>query len=317
MTESPARTESLCPVCLRRIPARRVIEKEAVYLKKSCPEHGEIERTLIWTNSPKPYPKWSRPRGGSAPDTQEHPADASDGCPFDCGICPDHRQDTCTVILELTGACDLTCPVCFAASETSARGDPRREEIAGMLESLLDRGGPYPIQLSGGEPALRDDLPQIVATARKLGFDHVQVNTNGIRLARDADYAAALKDAGVTVFFLQFDGVSDDVYLRLRGAPIFDAKLKAVERCAKLQIGVILVPTLARDVNDRQVGGIIRFAKQWMPAVKGVHFQPMAYIGRYPQRPRNHDRILIPEILRRIEEQTAGELRAENFIPSG
>ena len=185
-----------------------------------------------------------------------------------------------------------------------------------MLQAVKD-GGICPIQLSGGEPTLRDDLPEIVALARKIGFDHVQVNTNGIRLAQDADYGQALKDAGTTDFFIQFDGLTDDVYTRIRGAELLRLKLRAIERCAELKIGVILVPTLVRNCNEKQIGSIIRFAKEWIPTVKGVHFQPMAYLGRYPTSPRNEDRILIPEILNAIEEQTAGELTVENMVPPG
>jgi uncharacterized radical SAM superfamily Fe-S cluster-containing enzyme len=120
---------------------------------------------------------------------------------------------------------------------------------------------------------LRDDLPQIVGLARKMGLNHVQVNTNGIRLAGDADFASALRDAGVSVIFLQFDGLTDTVYRRIRGAPLLDLKLKAIERCAALKLGVILVPTLVRNVNEDQIGAILQFAKKWIPIVKGVHFQ--------------------------------------------
>jgi uncharacterized radical SAM superfamily Fe-S cluster-containing enzyme len=186
-----------------------------------------------------------------------------------------------------------------------------------MLGAIRDRAGNCPIQISGGEPSLRNDLPSIVALAQKIGFDHIQVNTNGIRLARDPDFGQALKDAGVTDFFLQFDGVGDAIHRRIRGAALASSKLQAVKRCSQLKIGVILVPTLVRDVNDHQIGDIIRFAKEWMPTVKGVHFQPMAFLGRYPGSPRNPDRILIPEILEAIEKQTGGELSAENFIPPG
>jgi uncharacterized radical SAM superfamily Fe-S cluster-containing enzyme len=189
--------------------------------------------------------------------------------------------------------------------------------IERMLRTLLDSAGPCPVQLSGGEPTLRNDLPQIVALARKMGLNHVQVNTNGIRIAEDADYAAALRDAGVSVIFLQFDGLSDAVYRRLRGAPLLDLKLRAIERCAELKLGVILVPTLARNVNEDQIGAILQFAKKWIPTVKGVHFQPMAYLGRYPRTPRNQDRVLISDVLKAIEDQTCGELVAENLIPSG
>jgi len=316
MTAPPDSTQSLCPHCLQRVPARRIFEKEAVYLEKSCPAHGDLGRVLLWKNYPKTYLEWSRPGSRPAKETSKRLTDAAKGCPYDCGLCHDHRQDTCTAVLEVTRRCDRNCPVCFASSG-EACPDPARSRIARMLQTLLDTSGPCPIQLSGGEPALRDDLPRIVELARKMGLDHVQLNTNGIRFAEDADYASALKDAGVSVLFLQFDGLTDEVYRRLRGAPLLDLKLKAIERCAALKLGVILVPTLTRNVNDDQIGAILQFAKKWIPTVKGVHFQPMTYLGRYPRTPRNQDRILISDVLKAIEDQTGGELRAENMIPSG
>ena len=185
-----------------------------------------------------------------------------------------------------------------------------------MLQAVLDRSGAHPIQFSGGEPGMRNDLPELVGLARKMGFDHVQINTNGIRIAQDKDFSLALKDAGATDVFLQFDGISADVYQRLRGVDLLDLKLKAVERCAELEIGVILVPTLVRGVNDSQIGAIIQFAKKWIPTVKGVHFQPITYLGRFPDHPKNKDRILIPDILLAIQEQTA-DLKVENFVPPG
>jgi uncharacterized radical SAM superfamily Fe-S cluster-containing enzyme len=287
-----------------------------VYLEKSCPEHGDPGRVLLWKNYPKTYLEWSRPGGLHASETRKHLTDAAQGCPRDCGPCPNHGQDTCAAVLEVTRRCDRKCRVCFAASE-KAPADPSQSVIERMLRTLLDSAGPCPVQLSGGEPTLRNDLPQIVALARKMGLNHVQVNTNGIRIAEDADYAAALRDAGVSVIFLQFDGLSDAVYRRLRGAPLLDLKLRAIERCAELKLGVILVPTLARNVNEDQIGAILQFAKKWIPTVKGVHFQPMAYLGRYPRTPRNQDRVLISDVLKAIEDQTGGELVAENLIPSG
>jgi 7,8-dihydro-6-hydroxymethylpterin dimethyltransferase len=216
--------------------------------------------------------------------------------------------------VEVTHACNLSCPVCFASPATGP--DPNPDQIAGMLKKVLDRGGAPPIQLSGGEPAMRDDLPEIVELARKMGFDHVQINTNGIRIARDRDFASRLKDAGATNIFLQFDGISDDVYRRLRGIELFDLKRRAIERCAELEIGIILVPTLVKGTNDIQIGAILQFAKKWIPAVKGVHFQPMTYLGRFPENPKNQDRLLIPDVMLAIQEQT-GELKVDSFIPPG
>jgi uncharacterized radical SAM superfamily Fe-S cluster-containing enzyme len=316
MPDLPVLTESLCPHCLCRVTARRITENNALYMEKSCPTHGRLDRVLLWRNSPYSYPEWSRQTGECSGISPVPVSDSSSGCPFNCGICPDHRQDTCTAIIEVTRQCNMHCPVCFAASDTITSVNPEMKQIARMLRTLLDRGGPYPVQLSGGEPTLRDDLPEIVALARNMGFDHVQINTNGIRLAQDADYGRALKESGASVVFLQFDGLTDDVHVHIRGTKLSEIKQRAVERCAELKLGVILVPTLVKGINDSQIGAILHFARKWIPVVKGVHFQPLTYIGRYPETPFNERRVLIPDILNAIQEQTQGELRVENFLPS-
>jgi 7,8-dihydro-6-hydroxymethylpterin dimethyltransferase len=308
MPESTAWTASLCPHCLRRISARRITEKGAVYLEKSCPEHGDAGKVLIWKNSPKPYHEWTRRAASSA---------LSDQCPAGCGLCSDHKQETCTAVIEVTARCNLNCLFCFAAAGAESSADPDADQIAGMMEMVLKKAGPCPIQISGGEPTLRQDLPEIVALAKSMGFDPVQINTNGIRLAQDAAYGRALVDAGATAIYLQFDGTTGAVYERIRGADLLRTKLKALENCREWKVGVILVPTLVKGVNDSQIGNIIQFAKQWVPTVKGVHFQPVTFLGRYPVSPRNEDRLLLSDVLAAIEDQTHGELRVENLLPSG
>jgi uncharacterized radical SAM superfamily Fe-S cluster-containing enzyme len=318
MKQLLACTESLCPFCLRRVPARRVEEDGCVFLEKSCPEHGDSGRVLLWNNSPRSYNEWSRTESRQAGgELGVISAESGARCPYECGLCPHHAQSTCTAIIEVSHQCNLRCAFCFASSGTSSDPDPEIGRITQMLEFLLDQSGPCPIQLSGGEPTLRDDLPHIVALARKMGFDHIQINTNGIRLAQDVDYGRALRDAGATVFFLQFDGISEDVYARIRGTCLLPLKIKAIERCAELNIGVILVPTLVKGINDGQIGSMIQFAKDWIPTVKGIHFQPVTYLGRYPNPPRNEDRVLIPDILAAIEDQTRGEIKMENLVPPG
>lgn len=309
MQESSVQAESLCPHCLRRIPARRIFEQDAVYLEKACPEHGNLEKVLLWNNSPIHYDDWTR--------CSPTPSCASLECPYNCGLCPDHRQETCTAIVEVTDACNLNCAVCFASAGTASPCEPDGIQIARMLESILEQAGPCPLQISGGEPTLRNDLPEIVALAKSMGFDHVQINTNGVRLAEDEGYGCELVQAGATTIYLQFDGITDSAYRDIRGADLMQHKLKALENCKRCKIGVILVPTLVKHVNDDQIGNIIQFAKQWMPTVKGVHFQPMTYLGRYPESPRNEDRLLLSDVLIAIEEQTHGELKVENLLPSG
>ena len=305
-----AETESVCPVCLKRIPAERVSVGDEVFLDKTCPEHGYF-RTVIWRGTPS-YAPWHVPKLPSRPPVCATKVDK--GCPFDCGLCPEHRQHSCCVLLEVTQRCNLICPVCFASAQ-GADSDPSLRNVETWYQMLLDAGGPYNIQLSGGEPTVRDDLPEIVALGRSLGFDFIQLNTNGLRLAGDSAYLKRLKEAGLSCVFLQFDGTNDAIYETIRGTALLDKKKAAIARCAEEGLGVILVPTLMPGINTQNIGSIISFAVNNMPAVRGVHFQPISYFGRYPKRPSNEDRITIPEVIRSIEQQTNGLMKAEHFRP--
>ncbi len=303
-------TVSLCPVCLARIPAVRAIQDNDVFLEKTCPEHGAF-KVLIWRDA-ELYKKWGKGEDTAHPEKRF--SATNKGCPYDCGLCPNHKAETCTVLMEVTKSCDIKCPVCFASSGKDL-GGPGIDAIRGMYQTVLEAGGPYPIQLSGGEPTIRDDLPDVVAAGKEMGFYHIQINTHGLRLAREKRYLEQLKDSGVDLIYLQFDGVSDDVYRAIRGADLFDLKVQAIKNCLDLRIGVTLVPTLIPGINDHQIGDIVAFAKEWIPAVKSVHFQPVSYFGRYPQTPEDKDRITIPDVLHALEVQTGGEVKARDFIP--
>jgi 7,8-dihydro-6-hydroxymethylpterin dimethyltransferase len=305
-------TESVCPECLKRIPAQKIIDDDRVYLVKECPEHG-IFRVLIWRGKPA-YASWGNQKIPSTPTICA--TEVEHGCPFDCGLCPDHRQQTCCVVLEVTERCNLYCPICFADVKQSVKADPDLAVIESWYRMLLASGGPYNIQLSGGEPTVREDLPEIIRLGHKLGFEFIQLNTNGLRLARDPYYVEQLKEAGLNCVFLQFDGVSDEIHQTLRGAALMEAKVAALDHCAKYGIGVVLVPTLVPDVNISNIGAIIRFAIERMPHIRGVHFQPISYFGRYPDEPPA-TRMTIPEIIQEIENQTAGQLKMEHFRPPG
>ncbi len=303
-------TESLCPVCLQRIPARRITVDEDVYLDKTCRDHGNF-RTIIWRGQP-PYESWSVPKLPSRPPVCA--TDVERGCPFDCGLCPEHRQHTCCVLLEITQRCNLNCPVCFAGAGGNER-DPDIRTIEGWYRMLLESGGSYNIQLSGGEPTLRDDLPEIIELGRSLGYSFFQLNTNGLRLAADTGYALSLKEAGLNCVFLQFDGTSDTIYKKIRGKGLLSVKEAAITNCGEHHLGVVLVPTLVPGINVDDIGRIIEFAVRMMPTVRGIHFQPVSYFGRYQTKPVDSDRITIPEVITEIERQTRGRMKVKNFHP--
>ncbi len=238
------KTRSLCPVCLRRIPAQRTSAGERVYLVKTCPDHGSF-KTLIWDGYPA-FQSWKRPKIPTTPPATPRSMEA--GCPFDCGLCPDHRQRSCTILLEVTRRCNLSCSFCYA----DAGGDPTDPDlktIQGWYQSAADAGDRCNIQLSGGEPTLRNDLPEIVAMGRKYGFSFIQLNTNGIRLAKDTTFLRNLKAAGLDSIFLQFDGLTLQTHEKIRGRNLVDEKLATVSACGDHDIGVVLVPTLVPGSN--------------------------------------------------------------------
>jgi hypothetical protein len=248
-----ATTESVCPECLARIPAQRVMRGDDVFLRKTCPEHGDFE-TIVWRGQPG-LDDWARPKIPAHPSNPFTLVEC--GCPLDCGLCPDHRQQTCCALLEVTQRCNLRCPVCFADAGGSS-DDPPLSTIDFWYRRLLDlSGGPCNIYLSGGEPTLRDDLPQIIRMGRELGFSYFQLNTNGLRLAAEPEYLDALKEAGLSCVFLQFDGTDDRIYRQLRDVKLLDRKIATIEQCALAGVGVVLVPTLAPGVNVDNIGATV------------------------------------------------------------
>lgn len=312
-----ASTQSVCPECLTPIAAELVAEIAAegdnVYLDKTCAEHGS-SRTIVWRGAPD-FSGWMRCKTPAHPTAPNTPIER--GCPLDCGLCPDHRQQTCTALLEVTQRCNLHCEFCFASAGPDGPPDPELATIESWYRSVLASNGPCNIQLSGGEPTVRDDLADIVALGRSLGFDFIQLNTNGVRLARDEAFARKLADAGLASVFLQFDGTTDDIHRAIRGRRLLEQKVAAIERCGELGLGVILVPTLVPGINTDEIGAIVRFALDRFPTVRAVHFQPVTYLGRYPEPPVDADRITIPDVIRAIDAQTEGLIPAGSLTTGG
>lgn len=314
MTETKvlSRTEALCPVCLKRLPAVRERRGDAVWLARVCPEHGPFE-AVVWRGEPR-FESWRRAKTPSAPPVAA--TAVQQGCPYDCGLCPEHGQHTCTAVVEVTARCNLRCPVCYAQAGQAENlpPDPPATALAERLAELRRMAGACNLQLSGGEPTCRDDLPEIVRAARAQGFGLVQLNTNGLRLGAEPGYAARLAEAGLQSVFLQFDG-PDTAFTALRGRPLLAEKLAALDACAEAGLGVVLVPTLLRGVNDSNLGDILRLAVERMPTVRGVHFQPASSFGRFPGRMREDERLTLPEVLTLLVEQSGGMLRAQDFHP--
>ncbi|MGI6727753.1 MAG: radical SAM (seleno)protein TrsS [Anaerovoracaceae bacterium] len=313
MVKILSETKSICPVCLKTIYAVRVLRDGKIYLEKECAQHGFF-RVLIWEGEQE-FLDWKNTESNSKPEIFD--TEVQSGCPHDCGLCPKHQQQACCVLIEVTNRCNQNCPYCFAESEEDREGDLTPSEIKKIYRSLLNRSKdrPFNIQLSGGEPTVRDDLPYIINMGKNLGFPYIQLNTNGVRLAEEEAYCRELKQVGLSSVFLQFDGTNDEIYEKIRGQKILNVKTKAIENLTKVGLSIVLVVTVVPGINDSNVGEIIKFAAEGMPYIRGIHFQPVSYFGRFPKEPKDEDRITLQQLIHLIEKQTNGQMKREQFIP--
>lgn len=190
------------------------------------------------------------------------------------------------------------------------------EDISYYYKRIMESAGVCNIQLSGGEPTMREDLPEIIKLGHEIGFRFIQLNTNGLKLG-ELDYVMELKEAGLNSVFLQFDGLNDDIYLNLRGKKLLDKKLKAIENLKQAEIGTILVCTVVPGVNESYLYDIIDFGINHIPTIRGVHFQPVSYFGRVPKEPKDEDRITLAEVMFKLKEQSDGIIRLRDFKPPG
>jgi uncharacterized radical SAM superfamily Fe-S cluster-containing enzyme len=227
------------------------------------------------------------------------------GCPYDCGLCPEHMQHSCLTLVEITDHCNLRCPICYADSGPHRPGFRDLATVERMLDAVVtNEGEPDVVQISGGEPTLHPDFFAILDAAKRRPIRHLMVNTNGLRIAQEQDFVARLADyqPGFELY-LQFDSLRDEVHKDLRGAKLHDVRLRALENLNRHDISTTLVVTVKKGLNDHELGDIIDFALK-QPCVRGVTFQPIQAAGRLENYDPARDRLTLSEVRRRILEQT-------------
>jgi uncharacterized radical SAM superfamily Fe-S cluster-containing enzyme len=308
------KTQSICPECNRILPAFVFERDHKVYMTKTCPEHGETEE--LYFGDYDMYMQfstyWSDGKGTHAPNVKIENCQ----CPANCGLCSNHLSHTGLSNIIVTNRCDLTCWYCFFYVKKGLEGayvyEPTQEQIT-MMARALKAERPVPgnsVQITGGEPTLREDLPEIIRIIKREGVDHIQLNTNGINIALHPELAKIYKEAGVSNLYMSFDGVTAKTNPKNHWEALY-----AIEACRKAHLGVVLVPTVIKSINDHELGGIIDFAKTNIDTVRAVNFQPVSLTGRMSKKEREKYRITIPDCIHRIEEQTNGEVTADSWFP--
>jgi len=303
-------TLSTCPHCYALVTAVLYEKEGKVYERKVCPEHGEFEELYFGDYATyERFRKWQR--DGKGVWTPNVPLTAL--CPYNCGLCPRHKSHTALLNIAVTNRCELRCWYCFFyAVKAGYVYEPSLNHIRFMLREAR-KTLPYPaiaVQITGGEPLLRDDIVDIVRIAREEGYHHIQVNTEGIRLAFDPDIAVRLREAGTNVIYMSFDGVTPHTNPKNHWEIPY-----ALDNLRKAKLGAVLVPTVIKGYNLHEVGAIIRFGVKHADIVRGVNMQPVSIVGRVPKKERDKLRVTIPDVLLEIEKQTDGQIRREDWYP--
>ena len=303
--------DSLCNECMKKIDAKIIESEGKIFVLKSCPEHRQfcelLEEDAEFYLSHSDYDK-----PGTVSKTQTV---VKNGCPFDCGLCPAHDQHTCNGLIEITNACDLGCPTCYANSGTGEflALDKINETLDFFVES--EHGQAEILQISGGEPTLHPQIIEIIKLARTKKIKYILLNTNGLRLSKDEKFAQALGQfKGGFEIYLQFDGLSEKSAMAIRGRNVIEDRKKSVANLSKYKIPITLVATVVRGVNDAEIGEVFNYAisEEW---IRGINYQPVAFFGRLPEGAETKNRVTMTGIMKALEVQTKGMIKVSDFIP--
>ena len=311
----PKKTRSICPECGKILEADLYAKDGKVMMDKTCPEHGKFS-DVYWADEElyNKAEKFAYDGVGLHNPLDQTVENGDDTVHI---VIDGERIDmlSCTGLanLDLTNRCNMNCPICFAnANDAGYVYEPSFEQVHDMMVALRSET-PIKctaIQFAGGEPTVYPRFVDVIADAKALGFAQVQVASNGIKFARDYEFLKAAKMAGLNTIYLQFDGLTDEIYLRSRGRKMMAVKLGVLENCRKLKAeglkspSVVLVPVVGKGMNDDIIGDIIKFAFENSDIIRGVNFQPIAFTGRVTHEEVASGRFTLPDLVDAVEKQT-------------
>ena len=306
-------SKGTCPTCNTLVDGARMIRGGKVYLRKFCPRHGRSE-ALISGDAEWFLRSLGFAVQGSRP--LKFSTGTSEGCPTDCGLCPDHEQHSCLPIIEITNHCNLECPICIV--ENRHNYEMSVGEFTGIIDGLVQREGWIDaVNLSGGEPTIHSRFFELLDIAKRPEIARVSISTNGLLIATDFAFCQELAKRRVYVN-LQLDALRNSELRVLRGAGNHEkVKEKALENLERAGVPTTIIATVARNVNEHQIGDCVRLLYE-RDFILSLLFQPAAFTGYGGTHFGPHDpmdTLTIPDVVRACEEQTDGLLKRSDFLP--
>ena len=305
-------TTSLCETCLELVPAKILIEDNDVFFLKRCPKHG-VQKTIVSTDAA--YYRRCREYLKPPDIPLMFQSRTERGCPYDCGLCPDHEQHSCLALIEVNDTCNLACPVCFADSAPHRPRQRSLAEIEAMLDTLVaSEGEPDLLQISGGEPTIHPEIMEILRRAKARPIRHLMLNTNGVRIANDPAFVDKLAALGPGFeVYLQFDSLRKEALENIRGADLRSVRKRALANLEAVGLSTTLVVVVKKGVNDDEVGDIVRHALEF-DCVRGITFQPVQDAGRNVGFDKKRDRAMLSDI-RRVIAERSGVFGLDDLLP--
>jgi uncharacterized radical SAM superfamily Fe-S cluster-containing enzyme len=293
----PRTTDSLCPACVKEareaiIDGKKdwtdlvhekvgeikaqIIERDGqVWMVKECAIHGKYEdlmavdaKFLEWIETNFP-----------GRDIPAH----SDEKLHNHGSSTVRHGRGAVLTVDLTNRCNMMCDPCFMdANQVGYVHELSWEEIQEILDNAtkIKPRRQMSVQFSGGEPTMSPYFLDAVRYARKVGYNSVQAATNGIEFAKSKEFAEKAFEAGLRYAYLQFDGIGNDANSHRQVGNLFDVKLRAIENLHSAGVEIVLVTTIVNNVNNDQVGPIVKFAMENPKKISFVSFQPVSFTGR-------------------------------------
>ena len=303
-------SRGMCRVCRRSAEVRYLATPEGVFLERFCPEHGTsralVAETLAWYLAALQAPSAARPPARTQPRTGE--------CATSCGPCTFHGQACQLPVFSITNACDLRCPICFTYNRPDRAWFMSPDELDRHLDFVLEAtGGVDLVNVTGGEPTMHPELPELLRRCRRPGIGRVTVNTNGLRLARDPALAAALAGSGAYAI-LSLDTLDPARSVRLHGRDVVREKRAALDALARAGVPTTLLMVLVGGVNEDELPALLELLAT-REHVRSLTIQTMTYTGQGGGsfEPRRH--LPVEGVERRIEEATGGRVARSDFLP--
>jgi uncharacterized radical SAM superfamily Fe-S cluster-containing enzyme len=307
-------TQSFCHQCndLKNLIDAHIVTKDnEVFLRKFCPKCGE---SMVKISTDYEYYKKCN-EYLKQPDLPEKAlTKVLKGCPFDCGVCPQHQNHPCLALFNITDECNMKCNICYYAAEPGLGNHRSMEDIEQMLATLLEtESEPDLIQVTGGEPTTHPRIVEILQYLKKSPVRHLMLNTNGIKIAEDEAFVKELKKLGGGFeVYLQFDSLDANVLKDLRAKDMADIRLKALAMLEKYSISTTLVVVVKKGLNEHEIPDVIQFSRGYR-CVRGIVFQPVEEVGRI--NATGDFKITLSEIRKIIIEDKGNPFNDEDMIP--